>query len=204
MASWDVPPTGPAPAPRARPRLRPGALSRTAGTGRLGSVPPPDPGTLQPPQWDVPATPPAAAVGWGAPRPRTRPPGPPGQWGAPPPQPGGWGPAPGTPGRPPPGAWNPQPAQSGNGCLKACLIVGGVLVVLGIIGIIGIVVLSLRFADDLGVDSDGSMRACELITNEELGAALGSGADALPMGGLVDSTVGLRPGPARSRMPRTA
>ena len=160
-----------------------------------GSVPPPAPGTFQPPQWDVPATPPPAAGGWGAPPapgqpsvPLSSPPS--GQWGTPPPQSRGWDPASGTPGGPPPGAWNPQPAQSGNGCLKACLIVGGVLVVLVIIGIIGIAVLGMRFAEDLGVNPDGSTKACEFITNEELGAALGGDAEALPMGDLVDSTVG--------------
>ena len=42
----------------------------------------------------------------------------------------------------------------------------------------------------LGVNPDGSIKACELITNEELGAALGGEAEALPMGGLVDGTVG--------------
>ncbi len=166
-----------------------------AGWGSVpASVPPSAPGSVQPPRWDVPATPPAAGGGWGAPPGQSsgQPSVPPsGQWGAPPPQPGGWGPAPGTPGGPPPGAWNPQPAQSGNGCLKACLIVGGVLAVLGIIGIIGITVLGMRFAEDLGVNPDGSMKACELLTNEELGTALGGPAEALPMGGLVDSTVGL-------------
>ncbi len=49
----------------------------------------------------------------------------------------------------------------------------------------------MRFAEDLGVNPDGSIKACELITNEELGAALGGEAEALPLGGLVDSTVGL-------------
>jgi hypothetical protein len=162
-----------------------------AATGS-GPVPPSAPGTVQPPQWDAPATPPPpAAGGWGTPPAPGQPSGPPsGQWGAPPPQLGGWGPAPGTPGAPPPGVWNPQPAQSGNGCLKACLIVGVVIVVLGIIGIIGISVVGLRFAQDLGVNSDGTMRACELLSNEDLGAALGSEAQALPMGSLVDNTVG--------------
>ena len=161
-------------------------------------------GTVQPPQWDAPASQPPVSGGWGAPpatsQPAAPPPGPPsappaappsGQWGAPPQQAGGgWGPAPGTPGGPPPGAWNPQPAQTGNGCLKACLIVGGIIVVLGIIGIIGISIVGIRFAEDLGVNPDGSIKACELITNEELGAALGSETEALPLGGLVDSTVG--------------
>lgn len=165
-----------------------------------GSVPPSAPGTIQPPQWDVPVTPPSAGGDWGAPPapgqtsvPPSVPPASPqsGQWGAPPSQAGGWGPAPGVPGGPPPGAWNPQPAQSGNGCLKACLIAGGVLVVLGIIGVIGIAILGMRFAEDLGVNPDGSMQACELLTNEELGTALGSPAEALPLGGLVDDTVGL-------------
>jgi hypothetical protein len=59
-----------------------------------------------------------------------------------------------------------------------------------VIGIAAIVIFSMRIAGDLGVNSDGSMKACELITNDELGAALGGQAQALPMGGLVDSTVG--------------
>ena len=175
-----------------------------AGWGS-GPLPSSASGTVQPPQWDAPTGQPPVSGGWGAPpasgqpaapppSPHSAPPAAPpaGQWGAPPQQTGGgWGPAPGTPGGPPPGAWNPQPAQSGNGCLKACLIVGGIIVVLGIIGIIGISIFSIRFAEDLGVNPDGSIKACELITNEELGAALGGEAQAAPLGGLVDSTVGL-------------
>ncbi len=191
VTGWTVPATA-APPAAAAPAPAP-VQQAPAG---WGSVPPSAPGTVQPPQWDAPATPPPAAGGWGAPPspggPSVPPSSPPsGQWGTPPPQPGGWGPAPGAPGGSPPGAWNPQPAQSSNGCLKACLIVGGVLVVLGIIAVIGITVLSLRFADDLGVNPDGSMQACELLTTEELSAALGGPAEALPLGGLVDSTVGL-------------
>ena len=182
----------------------PGGAPEPAPTG-WGSVRSSASGAVQPPQWDAPAGQSPVSGGWGAPpasgQPATPPPSPPaappaappsGQWGAPPQQAGGgWGPAPGTPGGPPPGAWNPQPAQSGNGCLKACLIVGGIIVVLGIIGIIAISILSIRFAEDLGVNPDGSIKDCELITNAELGAALGGEAEALPLGGLVDSTVGL-------------
>jgi hypothetical protein len=61
----------------------------------------------------------------------------------------------------------------------------------GIIGIIGLAALSVRFAEDLGFNPDGSMQACELLTSEELSTALGAPAEALPMGGLVDNTVGL-------------
>jgi hypothetical protein len=68
--------------------------------------------------------------------------------------------------------------------------VGAVLLVVTIIGIIGIAALGIRFAQDLGVNSDGSMKACELLANDELSAALGGEAQALPMGGLVDNTVG--------------
>ncbi len=194
VTGWDV--AGAAAAPAVAPAAAPEpAPVQQAPTG-WGSVPPSAPETVQPPQWDVPATPPPAAGGWGTPPapggPSAPPPIPPsGQWGTPPPQTGGWGPVPGTPGGPPPGAWNPQPAQSGNGCLKACLIVGAVLFVVGIIAVIGIAVLGMRFAEDLGVNSDGSMKPCELLTNEELGAALGGEAQALPIGGLGDLTVGL-------------
>jgi hypothetical protein len=194
VTRWDVP-AAPAIPAAAVPAPAP-VQQATAG---WGSVPPSAPGAIQPPQWDVPATPPPAAGGWGTmpasgepSAPLSAPPSAPpsGQWGAPPPQAGGWGPVPGTPGAPPPGAWNPQPAQSGNGCLKACLIVGAILIIVGIIGIIGLVVVSMRVAGDLGVNSDGSMKACELITNDALGAALGSEAQALPIVGLGDITVG--------------
>ncbi|HYO44233.1 MAG TPA: hypothetical protein VES19_13630 [Candidatus Limnocylindrales bacterium] len=110
-------------------------------------------------------------------------PGQPGQWGAPPP-------GAGYAGGPPPGAWAPAPAKGSNGCLKACLIVGIILVVLGVIGAIGISILGAKFVEGIGVNPDGSLKSCELISDDELSGILGSGAEALPMGGIIDGTIG--------------
>jgi hypothetical protein len=62
--------------------------------------------------------------------------------------------------------------------------------VLGIVGVIGMSFLGLQIASDLGVSPDGSVKACELITNDQLSSVVGSPTQALPMGGFVDSTVG--------------
>lgn len=62
--------------------------------------------------------------------------------------------------------------------------------VLVIIGVIGITALGMKLADDLGVNPDGTTKTCELITDGELEQVLGSGAQALPMGGIADATIG--------------
>ncbi|MCJ7712547.1 MAG: hypothetical protein MUQ32_17145 [Chloroflexi bacterium] len=161
-------PEPPAPTP-------PAAVPPTTGWG-TGSVPPP-------------ATPPPAGGAWGTQsQPPVQPAG--GQWASPPPQAGGWGPPPGAAGGPPAGAWNPQPASSGNGCLKGCLIVGGVLVVLGILGIIGITFLGAQVADDMGMNLDGTTKTCDLISDGDLAQVLGPDAQALPIGGIADATIG--------------
>ncbi len=61
---------------------------------------------------------------------------------------------------------------------------------IGIIGVIGITVLGIKFAESVGVNPDGSRKACELISTDDLRAAVGRDAEAMPMGGLVDSTIG--------------
>ena len=73
---------------------------------------------------------------------------------------------------------------------ESLLVVGAILFIVMIVGIIGIAIVGMRFAQDLGVNSDGTIKACELLTDEELGSALGGEAQALPMGSLVDNTVG--------------
>jgi hypothetical protein len=65
-----------------------------------------------------------------------------------------------------------------------------ILVVLGIIGVIGISILGMRIAEGIGVNPDGSLKSCELVSNDELSAVLGPGAEALPVGGLLDDTIG--------------
>ena len=188
----------PAPAPQA-PAPAPQAPAPTG----WGTTPAPAPAPFpvapapapaaQPQTWGA-ATPPPAD-GWGAPPPGGQPPaqpgGAPGQWGAPPAQ-AGWSGGPGGPGAPggAPGTWAPQPAKSGNGCLKACLVVAVILVVLGILAAIAISIFSAKLIEGIGVNPDGSIKTCDLITAQELQAQLGADAQALPMGGIVDATIG--------------
>jgi hypothetical protein len=116
---------------------------------------------------------------------------PPGGWGAPPPQ-GGWAPGgPGAPGGPPVG-WAPAPAKSGgNGCLKGCLIVGAIGVVLVIILVVAVTILGLKFAQDMGINpGTGTLTECSFLSSADASDALGGQAEAMPLGGLVDATIG--------------
>jgi hypothetical protein len=142
-----------------------------------------------PPAWGQPAPPPPAqqqAGGWGqAPAPQ-----PGAAWGAAPQQqPGGWAPGPGVPGGPP-ASWAPEPARSGNGCLKACLIVGGILVALFIVLGIAMAAFGIKFAQDMGFNTDGTRKSCDLITDDQLAQVMGGAPTAMPLGGLVDATMG--------------
>ncbi len=199
------PPQPDQPAPDGWPaELVPPAVAAEAETTALpetpSSVPAASPAAASPAtQWGAgsappPASPPSSSGTWGAQgqppsqaQPPAQPPG--GGWASPPPA-GGWGPPPGGPGAPPAGAWNPQPASSGNGCLKGCLIIGGLLVVLGILGVIGISILGAQFADGMGMNLDGTTKSCDLISDAALAQVLGSDAEALPMGGIADATIG--------------
>ena len=85
----------------------------------------------------------------------------------------------------------PAPAKSGgNGCLKGCLIVGGIGVVLLIIVFIVLTIFAQRFAADLGIGPDGTLTECSIISSSDLSDALKGDAEALPLGGIVDATIG--------------
>lgn len=158
-----------------------------------GAAPPPSQpaggGWGAPPQALQQQPPPPAQQpggGWGpAPAPQ-----PGGAWEAPPPQqPGGWAPGPGVPAGPPAG-WAPEQARSGNGCLKACLIVGGILVVLFIVLGIALAAFGIQFAQDMGFNTDGTRKSCDLISDDRLAQVMGGAPTAMPLGGLVDATMG--------------
>jgi hypothetical protein len=86
--------------------------------------------------------------------------------------------------------WAPPPAKTGgNGCLKACLIVAAIGVVLAILGVAGLVFLGGRLAEGI-VNPDGSLKSCPLITNQQLSDALGRDAEAFPLSGIWDATMG--------------
>ncbi len=193
-APWTTTP-GPAPVAPVAP-VAPGTWGAPAQPAPQAAPPP----QQQPAPGGWGAAPAQQQPGWGAAQqpgpqqPGPQQPGPqqpPGGWGPQQPQ-GGWGQgAPGAPGGPPVG-WAPAPAQSGgNGCLKGCLIVGAIGVVLVVILGIAITVLGFRFAQDLGIDpTTGDVAECPLISNSDLAAVLGSDSTALPLGGIVDATIG--------------
>jgi hypothetical protein len=173
--SADVP--GPGTPADSQPPAAPPAVPAPAAPP---AVPPPVP---TPGTWGAPPAP-ASPGSSGAAQPAS-------QWGAPVQATEGWASQPGAPGAPPAGAWNPQPAAStGNGCLKGCLIVGGILLALGIILVIVVSVLGLKFVSDVGINADGSVKACTLISNSDLAAVLGTEAQAIPLSGIADATIG--------------
>jgi hypothetical protein len=150
---------------------------RSSPASAAAEATPPAPPAPEPPAGQPPGGPPATQ---------------PGQWGAAPQQPG-WAPGPVAPGGAPAGGWSPAPAtSSGNGCLKACIIVAIVLVVIAVIGVGALFLLGRQLVSDLGVDPEtGATRECPIVSNDELNQIFGSDdAAALPMGGLVDATIG--------------
>ena len=117
---------------------------------------------------------------------------------APPPT-GGWGAAP-APGMVPgvaggagaPPNWNPQPVQkSNNGCLKACLIVGVLLVILFFVGLAAVAFIGNQIIRSVPVDAEGNLAPCAIISDDELSAVLGRGTEAIPLEGIFDTLLGL-------------
>lgn len=185
--TWGAPPQpGPQQAPA--PQQQPAAPGTWGAPAPAQQQQPPAPGG-----WGAP--PAQQQPGWGG-APQQQPPQqpapqqqPPGGWGAPPPQ-GGWAPGgPGAPGGPPVG-WAPAPVKSGgNGCLKGCLIVGAIGFVLVVIAIIGLVFAAGKLTEGM-VNPDGSLKSCTLISDQDLSDALGTNAQALPLAGIWDATMG--------------
>ena len=165
----------PLPSPPHRRLLpRPAGDSRPRGLPRPRRPPAPEPPAAPPPQAPAPQAPvqQAPPPGWGA---------------APAAVPPGQVPAGG--GTPP---WNPAPAKSsGNGCLKACLIVGAILVVLFFIAVAGLVFLGNQIIKSVPVDEQGNLQACPFVSNEQLSSVLGSGTKAVPLTGFFDATIGI-------------
>lgn len=171
-----TPPAAPgwgAPAP-AGPPTQPAAPPQP-GWGQQPAAPPQAPPTAPAPQaW---AAPPAAGPAWGA---GAAPQGPAPQQ--------AWGPG----GQQPGWQGGPPPAKGGgNGCLKACLIVGAILVVLAIVAIVALYAAGSSFVGGLGVDSGGNLKDCPIVSSAKLQTVLGPDTQASPLSGLANSTVGL-------------
>jgi hypothetical protein len=157
----------------------------------------------QQPGW-APQQQPAQQPGWGQQPPTTQQQG---GWaapvagaaayGAPPPQGPAQQPAWGAPGAPQPG-WQggAPPAKSGNnGCLKGCVIAAVVLVILAIVGIVLFIVflggVASNVTTGLGVDQNGNLKDCSIVSSAQLQTVLGKDTEAHPLGGILNSTIGL-------------
>jgi hypothetical protein len=143
------------------------------GTPAGGEPPPPPPGT-------PPATP---APGWGVEPGGTV--GPQG-WVSPTEVPAAWGAA-------SPSAqvgWDRPPAGN-NGCLRACLIVGGILVVLLIVGGIALSFFVSQLVEQVQENPDAFLGGdCELVSSAEVSDALRRDVEVLALDGFIDGTMG--------------
>ena len=191
----------PAPQQPAQPQQPGWGQQPAPAPGQYGA---PQQPVQQPGQYGAPQQP-APQQGWGQ-QPAPQQPQQQGQWVAPaagaaaygvPPQ----GPAPqqgwGAPGQPQPG-WQggaPPAQSSNNGCLKGCLIAAVILVILAIVGGILFVVFVGRIATDvgsgLGVDQNGNLKDCSIVSSAQLQTVLGKDTEAHPLAGIANAAIGL-------------
>jgi hypothetical protein len=157
------------------------------GFGPAGGPPPP-PAPAGAPAGEPPPPPPASppvtpAPGWG-PEPGT-PTGPQG-WVSPTEVPSAWGAA-------SPSAqvgWD-RPPSGNNGCLRACLIVGGILVAAVIVGGIALSIFVGQIIEQVQENPDAVFGGeCQLVSAFEVGDALGQDVEVLALEGLADGTMG--------------
>ena len=210
--AWGQQPVAPAPQPGWTPQQQPVAPAPQPGWNAAPQQPVQQPGWgAAPQQQPGPAAPqwggqpqPAPQPGWSQQPPAQQQGGwvPPAAgaaaYGAPPPQGAAPQPAWNAPGGPQPG-WQggAPPAQSGgsNGCLKGCLIGGAILVILAIVGVILFVVFIGNVANNvtsgLGVDQNGNLADCSIVSSAQLQTVLGKDTEAHPLGGILNSTIGL-------------
>ena len=153
------------------------------GTGTGGAPPPPPApsgGTTPPPP--PPDAPQVGSPAWG---PSSGTPAPQG-WVRPDDVPAEWGVA-------SPSAqveWD-RPAPGNNGCLRACLIVGGILVVLVIVGVIAASVFVGQLVEQVQEDPDALFGGeCQLVSSVEVSDALGRDVQVRALEGLLDQTMG--------------
>jgi hypothetical protein len=108
------------------------------------------------------------------------------------PPPAGPGPAGGgSPADGAPVAWG-TPPPSGNGCLRACLIVGGLLLALFVVGVILLVIVGGRLVDQVQNDPDSVFGApCPIASAIAVSDAVGETVDVNETGGFFGGTMGV-------------
>jgi hypothetical protein len=81
--------------------------------------------------------------------------------------------------------------SGGNGCLKGCLIVGAIGIVLVILLVVAVTILGLKFASDMGIDpGTGTLTECSFVSSADVSNALGGDATVMPLKGIADATIG--------------
>jgi hypothetical protein len=159
------------------------------GVGAPGGPPPPPsaPGESAPPPPLPPAAPPSVPGTGGQPgwQPYPAAPGPQG-WVSPDEVPAEWG-------APSPSAqvgWD-RPAPGNNGCLRACLIVGGILAVVVVVGGIVASILVGQLVGQIQEDPEAVFGGeCQLVSSFEVSDALGEDVEVQELSGLMDTTMG--------------
>ncbi|HEY3336819.1 MAG TPA: hypothetical protein VGK16_16440, partial [Candidatus Limnocylindrales bacterium] len=83
----------------------------------------------------------------------------------------------------------PQPGS--NGCLKGCLIVGGIFAILAVIAVVGLVIAGGRLVQQIEDNPDAVFGGeCPFVTPLEVGDAIGRDAQVFSLDGLADGTMG--------------
>jgi hypothetical protein len=84
-----------------------------------------------------------------------------------------------------------RPPSGNNGCLRACLIVGGLLVVLVIVGVVAASVFVGQLVEQVQEDPDAVFGGeCQLVSSVEVSDALGQDVEVRALEGLMDQTMG--------------
>ena len=158
-------------------------MDEQRGSGTPGGPPPPPDGApvpAPPPPPDAPPASGAAQPGWGATGST------PSAWGPPTDAPQTWGAA-----SPEAQVGWERPPSGSNGCLKACLIVGGIVVVLVVIAAIGLVIAGGRLVDEIQKNPDAMFGGeCPFVGPSEVSDALGTDAQVFEVDGFVGGTMG--------------
>jgi hypothetical protein len=84
-----------------------------------------------------------------------------------------------------------RPQGGNNGCLKGCLVIGGILAVLGIVGLVALGILGTQVAQQLEEDPEGFFGGeCQLVSSLEVSEALGYEVQVFSLEGFADGTMG--------------
>ncbi len=62
--------------------------------------------------------------------------------------------------------------------------------ILAVVFFTAITILGMKFASDMGINTDGSVQECGCVSNAELAEVLDGQPVGMPLGGLVDATIG--------------